>query len=216
MNIEEDRLNVKLPANFTQKDPELNKKQVNSWWDLIKFSITAFLIVVPIRIFLVQPFVVSGESMIPTFHDKDYLIVDEITYRFKEPSRGDVIIFRPPNQPKGIFYIKRVIGLPGETVTIKGTKIFIYNQNNPEGFELNEPYIQNVTADSITTVVGPEQLFVLGDNRPRSSDSRVWGLLPIENITGRALIRLFPFRSIDYLPGAQEVYEQKQTPVAQK
>lgn len=215
MHNVEDALKIKLPSNFSTKDPALKKKEVNSWWDLIKFAITAFLIVVPIRVFLVQPFVVSGESMIPTFHDKDYLIVDELTYRFKPPMRGDVIVFRPPNQPKGIFYIKRIIGLPGETVVIKGSKITIINAQNPEGMQLDEPYVQNIAADNVTTIVGPDELFVLGDNRPRSSDSRVWGLLPIKNIVGRALIRLYPFRDLDYLPGAQEVYQLKNSPVAQ-
>lgn len=216
MYTQEDNLKIKLPSNFSNQDPTLQKKEVNSWWDLIKFAITAFVIIVPIRFFIIQPFVVSGDSMVPTFHDKDYLIVDEISYRFKSPQRGDVIIFKPPNQPKGIYYIKRIIGLPGESISIKGTKVTIVNKEHPEGYQLSEPYVQNISSDNFETTVAEGELFVLGDNRPRSSDSRVWGLLPIKNITGRALVRLFPFRDISYLPGAHEVYSPMKYPIAQK
>ena len=214
MDYFKDRLEVKLPANFQTLDPEIQKKQVNSWWELIKFAIVTVVIIFPIRMFVIQPFIVSGESMVPTFHNHDYLIVDELTYRFKLPQRGDVIVFRPPNQPKGVFYIKRVIGLPGDTVTLKGSKVIITNQDNPTELILREPYLQNVTTENMTVTVEEGELFVLGDNRPRSSDSRIWGKLPLENVTGRALVRLYPFRSIDYLPGAQEVYKFDASPIA--
>ncbi len=206
MDYLKDRLEVKLPANFQSVDPETQKKQVNSWWELIKFAAITFLIIFPIRMYVIQPFIVSGESMVPTFHNNDYLIVDELSYRFHPPARGDVIVFKPPNQPKGVFYIKRVIGLPGETVTLKGSKIIIINSEHPEGMTLNEPYLQNITTENMTYKIEEGELFVLGDNRPRSSDSRVWGKLPMKNVTGRALVRLYPFRSIDYLPGAHQVY----------
>lgn len=214
MDYLKDRLAIKLPTNFQTVDPELQKKQVNSWWELIKFAIITFLIIFPIRMFVIQPFIVSGESMVPTFHDRDYLIVDELSYRFHLPQRGDVIVFHPPNQPKGVFYIKRVIGLPGETVTLKGSKVIITGGTHTEELILREPYIQNVTSENMSVTVGENELFVLGDNRPRSSDSRVWGKLPLENVTGRALFRLYPFRSIDYLPGAQEVYKYENNPIA--
>ncbi len=214
MDYLKDRLAIKLPANFQTIDPETQKKQVNSWWELIKFAIITFLIIFPIRMYVIQPFIVSGESMVPTFHDHDYLIVDELSYRFHSPRRGDVIVFKPPNQPKGVFYIKRVIGIPGDTVTLKGSKVIITNQEHPEEMILREPYIQSITTENTTVKVGEGELFVLGDNRPRSSDSRVWGKLPLENVTGRALIRLYPFRSIDYLPGAQEVYKYDANSIA--
>lgn len=216
MDYLKDRLSIKLPANFQTIDPETQKKQVNSWWELIKFALFTFLIILPIRLYVIQPFIVSGESMVPTFHDHDYLIIDELTYRFKPPQRGDVIVFRPPNQPKGVFYIKRVIGLPGETITLKGSKITVTSKDQPEEQILREPYIQNITTENMVVTVEEGELFVLGDNRPRSSDSRIWGKLPIENVTGRALIRLYPFRSIDYLPGAQEVYNYDPSPIALK
>lgn len=207
MNYFKNQFDIRMPSNFRKSPPEEPKTQeINSWWEIIKFAIIAFLIIVPIRMYIVQPFIVSGESMIPTFHDGDYLVIDEISYRFHKPRRGDVIVFHPPQEGKGIYYIKRVIGLPNETVTLTGTKVIVANDIDKIGVELKEPYLQNISSDKMVVHVGPDELFVMGDNRPRSSDSRKWGTLPLENITGRALLRLFPFRTLEYLPGAQQVY----------
>ncbi len=197
---------ISLPSNFETVDPETKIKQVDSWWDIIKYAIVAFIIIVPIRLYVVQPFIVSGESMIPTFHDGDYLVIDEISYRLNGPQRGDVIVFHPPNQKKGVYYIKRIIGLPGETVTMTNGKVHISSDTDPKGMDLVEPYLQNMLADNFTTHIGQNEVFVLGDNRPRSSDSRAWGTLPIDNITGRALVRLFPFRDIKYLSVKNQTY----------
>lgn len=197
---------VKLPSNFQTIDPETKVKQVDSWWEILKFAFIAFIIIVPVRLYVVQPFIVSGESMIPTFHDGDYLVIDQLSYRFQDPARGDVIIFHPPNQKKSVYYIKRIIGLPGETVTITNGKVHITADGSSDDIELVEPYLQNVLADNFTTHVGENEVFVLGDNRPRSSDSRAWGTLPVENITGRALVRLFPFRDIKYLSKKNQTY----------
>lgn len=159
------------------------------------------LIVLPIRFFIAQPFVVRGESMHPTFENSDYLIVDELTYRFNDPKRGDVVVFRYPNNPE-IFYIKRIIGLPGETVSIVKGKVSVTTTGG-ETVTLPEDYV--VTEDATYTVeraLGADQFFVMGDNRPKSSDSRVWGALPRENIMGRAYVRLLPFNTFEVLPGA--------------
>lgn len=198
---------AQIPSNFRKflLKTTSNHGQ-NSWWELIKFAIIAFIIIVPIRMYIVQPFIVSGESMVPTFQNGDYLVIDELSYRFHQPRRGDVIVFHPPQEGKGIYYIKRVIGLPNETVTLTGTKVIITNDIDKIGVELKEPYLQNISSDKMVVHVGPNELFVMGDNRPRSSDSRKWGTLPLDNITGRALLRLFPFRTLEYLPGAQQVY----------
>lgn len=185
------------------------KKEENSFWDLLKFTLIALLIIVPLRLFIAQPFIVSGESMYPTFKNKDYLIVDQLTYRIHPPNRGDVVIFHPPAQTKGIYYIKRVIGLPGETVSMKDNIITVVNEENPEGFVLNEPYIKNVGGSGFTQTLKEGEYYTLGDNRPRSADSRSWGVLPEQNIVGRALLRLFPFSSVAFLPGAQAHYEQE-------
>lgn len=177
------------------------QKHAESAWDLLKFAVIALAIVVPIRMFIAQPFVVSGESMFPTFDDGQYLIVDEISYIVNGPHRGDVVIFRYPNDPSR-FFIKRIIGLPNEKVSIKAGVVTITNQAHPEGFNLKEDYIDeqfNTTGDYTT---GSEEYFVMGDNRNRSSDSRIWGMLPRKLMVGRAYFRLLPFKDVSYLPGA--------------
>lgn len=177
------------------------QKKEGSIWELIRFAIIALLIVVPIRVFIAQPFIVSGSSMVPTFTNRDYLIVDEISYRFEEPKRGDVIVFRYPKDPSK-FFIKRVIGLPGETVSINSGTVTIKNTTNPDGFTLDEPYIKSTTEQGIApTTLGDGEFFVMGDNRNASSDSRSWGLLPEKNIVGRALVRLVPVAHAGIMPG---------------
>ena len=191
---------------------EIENKQVHtpkeeSVWDLIRFALVVFVIAMGVRFFVAQPFVVSGSSMVPTFNDRNYLIIDELTYRFHGPERGDVVVFHPPGQPKGIYYIKRVIGLPGETVSINNGVVMITNKEHPNGFRLEEPYISSATTGQMVITVKDDDYFVMGDNRPYSSDSRIWGLLPKENIVGRALIRLFPVKTIGILPGEYNAYE---------
>lgn len=159
------------------------------------------LIVLPIRIFIAQPFVVDGESMFPTFKNADYLIVDELSYRFHAPARGDVVIFRYPNDPS-VFYIKRLIGLPGETVHIDHGVVTV-TKTDGSTVTLDENYVVNEDATyNGATTLGDGQYFAMGDNRPRSSDSRVWGVLPRANIVGRAYLRIFPFNNAGVLPGA--------------
>ena len=168
--------------------------------EILLFVFLAVVIVVPIRMFVAQPFVVDGESMYPQFTDGDYLIVDELTYRFKEPERGDVVVFKYPGDPS-VFYIKRIIGLPGETVAIDRGQVTI-KQPGGNTFPLSEPYV--VAEDATYTrevMLGDDQFFVMGDNRPRSSDSRVWGPLPKDHLMGRAFVRLLPPSGIGFMPG---------------
>ncbi|MBP6924033.1 MAG: signal peptidase I [Candidatus Pacebacteria bacterium] len=172
--------------------------------EIIRFSIIALLIVIPIRMFVAQPFIVSGASMETTFHSGEYLIVDQVSYHLHGPARGDVIIFRYPRDPSK-FFIKRVIGVPGDTILIKDGIVTISNEANPEGFTLEEPYAETMPpAAKMTETLGDREYFVMGDNRDESSDSRVWGVLQEERIIGRAWIRLFPPTVIDYLPGAAD------------
>lgn len=160
-----------------------------------------------IQKFIVRPFIVSGDSMDPVIQNKEYLIIDEVSYRLREPARGEVIVFRAPPEPTK-YYIKRIIGLPGETVKISGTQITIINKEHPEGIDLDEPYITHHTrGDSMSITVPQGQYFVMGDNRDASYDSRGWGPLPEAAIRGRALLRLLPFSKIDYLPG-NETYDE--------
>lgn len=168
--------------------------------DIIKYIVIAILIVIPVRMFIAQPFIVSGESMYSTFLDGDYLIIDEISYNLGSPHRGDVIVFKYPLDPKR-FFIKRIIGLPNEEILIKEGVITIKNKENPEGFTYQEPYLKQEFKDSLNFETTEKEYFVLGDNRARSSDSRVWGPLPEKLITGRAFVRLLPFKNISYLPG---------------
>jgi len=164
--------------NYDSEEVDLSKSldskpsKKESIWDLVRFTIIAILIVAPIRMFIAQPFIVNGKSMDPTFKNGDYLIVDEISYRFSEPKKDDVIVFRFPSNTSR-FLIKRIAGLPGETIEVEGK----------------------------TYTLGDDEYFVLGDNRPVSSDSRTWGSLDSEFIIGRAFLRLWPFNTISVLPG---------------
>ena len=179
------------------------QKKAEGIWDLIKFAVIAFAIVMPIRMFIAQPFIVSGESMYPTFNDGEYLIIDEISYIVGEPNRGDVVVFRYPSDPSR-FFIKRMIGLPNEEISIHGNEVKITNKDNPEGFTLVEPYINEDFNFDGTYQTKDEEYFVLGDNRNRSSDSRFWGILPQELVVGRAYLRLLPIKNISYMPGAYD------------
>ncbi len=176
------------------------RKHIHSLWEIIEFAVIALIIVIPIRAFVAQPFVVSGTSMVPTFQNSDYLIVDEISYRFEDPKRGEVIIFKYPKDTTK-YFIKRIIGLPGETVVINGNAVTIINKEHPEGFTLDDSYIQNKSVNYMQTNLGPDEYFVMGDNRAGSSDSRFWGNLPKDLIVGRALVRLLPVKHVGLFPG---------------
>jgi signal peptidase I len=169
--------------------------------DLFTLALLIILVVIPIRVFVISPFVVDGESMHPTFENLNYLIVDELLYRFSAPARGDVIVFRYPENPS-IFYIKRIIGLPGETVSINHGEITITTTGGGT-IILNEPYIVNEDATYTKNVsLNSEEYFVMGDNRPNSSDSRIWGPLPKKDIIGRVDLRLLPISRSGFFPGA--------------
>ncbi len=174
-------------------------------WEIIKFALIALIIVVPIRTYIAKPFIVEGASMVPTFEDKNYLIVDEISYRLSDPKRGDVIVFHPP-QNDAVYYIKRVIGLPGETIAIEKGKVTIKNTEHPDGFPLDEDYVSELGTTTLTRTLGETDYFVMGDNRPYSSDSRYFGVLPRDHIRGRAFLRLYPLKDISLFPGEHHSY----------
>lgn len=180
----------------------------NTLGETLKFALIALAIVIPVRLFIAQPFIVSGASMEPTFDDAQYLIVDELSYRLHEPARGDVVIFRPPKDPSK-FYIKRVIGLPNETVLIKSGIITIINKENPDGMRLNEPYLENKKEETASYELADDEYFVLGDNRSASSDSRTWGPIHREVIIGRPFVSLYPVNTASILPG-QHRYDTNQ------
>ena len=174
------------------------KKLLLFLWELTKIAIIAVLIVVPIREFVFQPFFVRGSSMEPSFHSFDYLIVDEISYHFHSPHRGDVIVFRNPNNPKQKF-IKRIIGLPGETIKIQNGQVFIKKNNKFLRLDESAYLPKNIeTPGNEEITLKKNEYFVMGDNRPFSFDSRSWGPLPKKNIIGRVDLKLWPFSHIKH------------------
>lgn len=177
---------------------ELIKSIVDFVKEIIKVVVISALIVVPIRYYLIQPFFVSGSSMVPQFHNGEYLIIDEFSYRNNPPQRGDVIIFRYPKDTAQ-FYIKRIIGLPGETVQIKDEKVIIYDKERklyPWGLALDETsYLKKgeLTKGNVDITLGDSEYFVMGDNRNASSDSRYWGPVDKKFIIGKVWVRAWPF-----------------------
>jgi len=178
------------------------ESQVPEWWrnfrsfvwETVKVIIISLLIIVPVRYFLIQPFYVQGSSMKPNFFDREYLIIDEISYRFEKPVRGEVIVFRYPRDPKK-FFIKRVIGLPGEQVEINNSEITIFNSQNPDGFKLDESgYLaQDVkTSGNLRVSLDDNEYYVMGDNRSSSLDSRGFGPIQSPAIVGRVWLRGWP------------------------
>lgn len=175
----------------------------NSQGSLLGYTVVALGLALFIRFFVAAPYVVSGASMDPNFEDWHYLIIDRISYDLGDPERGDVIVFDLP-QEGGRSLIKRVIGLPEETVVLKGQSVTIVNEKHPEGLTLAEPYLDPKNLEGINDMrvtLSTDEYFVLGDNRRVSADSRLWGTLAREHIVGRALIRLYPLDQISLLPG---------------
>ena len=186
-------------------DPKELQPEEHPLTEIIRFSIIALIIVIPIRMFVAQPFIVSGASMENTFESGEYLIVDQISYQFEEPKRGEVIIFRYPRDTSK-FFIKRVIGIPGDTISIDGDVVTLSNETYPNGVVLDEPYIASMQPNTrLTEELNEGEYFVMGDNRDASSDSRMWGILHEDKIVGRAFLRLFPVTGIDAFPGAYDI-----------
>ena len=163
--------------------------------ELIKIAILAGITIFVIRALIFKPFYVKGQSMEPNFYEKDYLIIDEITYRFREPERGEIIVLKSPVSTD--FYLKRVVGLPGERVKVENGKVIIYNDDNPKGMILNETYLNSIsTSGSVSFTLGDDQYFVLGDNRGASFDSRSFGAISRDAVIGRVWLRGWPFDRI--------------------
>ncbi|PIR86698.1 MAG: signal peptidase I [Candidatus Harrisonbacteria bacterium CG10_big_fil_rev_8_21_14_0_10_49_15] len=170
------------------------KRFLGHLWEIAEIIIIALVTVYIIRTFIAQPFLVSGASMESTFIDGDYLLIDELTYYFREPARGEVVVFRYPLNPKS-FFIKRIIGLPGETVQVFNDQIRITPAESGEPFILDEFYLDESTYTSgeQSTELAAGEYFVMGDNRSNSFDSRNWGALDKGEIVGLARLRVFPF-----------------------
>ncbi len=200
----ENQTNNNPPYNYEAykptQEPMPQTPHDQSWWELIKFALIALAIVIPVRMYVAEPFVVSGSSMVPTFSDRDYLIINKFSYRLDNPSRGDVIVFKYPNDPSK-FFIKRIMALPGETIDIRGNDVTITNTLHPNGLLLDQPFVKNSDNNDVHLKLKSDEYYVMGDNRSASSDSRTWGPLKRTYITGKVLLRLLPLQNIDMEPG---------------
>lgn len=179
-------------------EPQKAKKEM-SWTSFFIFLAMILLF----RVFVLEPHSVSGSSMDDTFKDKDYVLVDKISYRFKAPQKGDVIVFNPPAAAENTNrFIKRIIATPGDTIEIKDGLTYINNQS------INEKFVTYTSLkDSSSITLKPDEYFVMGDNRNVSYDSRYWGTITKDEIQGRVLLRLYPFNKISIFPGIKE-YKQ--------
>jgi signal peptidase I len=178
------------------------KKFLSFFWEVAKIVIIALIIVIPIRYLVFQPFFVKGQSMEPNFADGDYLIIDELSYKFGDPQRGEVVVFKYPNDPSQ-RYIKRIIGLPGERVEVSNGKVVIFDEQGSEILEESEYLPSSFTPGTVSVTLGEDEYFVLGDNRAVSSDSRRWGSLTEDEIIGKVFLRAWPLASFSMinLPG---------------
>ena len=186
----------------TVKPPHSFRRSV---WEWAKVIVIALVIALPIRFFIAEPFVVNGASMDPTFSTGEFLIVDRLTYDFEKPQRGQVVVFRYPGDPS-IYYIKRIIGLPGETVCLNDGQVSISTSTPPAcpgPLSLDQPFVaaDHASHDTGTYTLTASQYFVMGDNRAQSADSRLWGPLPANLIIGQPLLRLTPLSAISFWPG---------------
>lgn len=168
--------------------------------EVLQIILISSAIIVPIRYFLIQPFYVKGASMEPNFYDQEYLIIDELTYRTRSPERGEIVVFRYPRDPSQ-FFIKRVIGLPGETVQIEDGHVTLYTAEHPNGVLLTESYLGDVlTSGTKKVTLAANEFYVLGDNRGESMDSRIFGPVTRDHFIGRVWIRGLPVNRATTFP----------------
>jgi len=164
--------------------------------ELAKIAVLAIVTIVLVRYFLFKPFLVKGKSMEPTFFESEYLIIDELSYRFVDPKRGDIIVFEAPNVEHKDYYLKRILGLPGERVRVEDNKVIIYNTEHPEGIVVEENYLVEETDGTVQYALGDDEYFVMGDNRDESFDSRRFGPIEGNTIVGRTWFRGWPFTRV--------------------
>jgi len=192
----DDNLSPNVAKTSTEGSDDTTKgsSTVKSWLrEMVESVLPALVIVLVVNVFLAQATRVEGQSMEPNLHNNERLIVEKISYRFRSPSRGDIVVLRRPYRSSEPL-IKRVVGMPGDTVEVKNGQVFI------NGEALNEPYLDQPTWGAIAlTVVPEEHVFVLGDNRRASNDSRAFGFVSYNDIIGRAWVRYWPPQEIGVL-----------------
>lgn len=183
---------------------KLDEYQTSLVKEAIKVIFISVIIIVPIRLFVIQSFFVVGVSMQPSYENGDYLLVDKISYQFSEPSRGDVVVFKSPTDNYET-YIKRIIGVPYDTVIIRGDTVEILAEDFEKGIIIDESYIQGSTGlhleseGDMVVSLGKGEYFVMGDNRSDSWDSRFWGNLEESEILGKVWVRLWPVGSVNFI-----------------
>jgi signal peptidase I len=182
------------PPKHLEEDLTIGKQAVIFVWEIFKVVIISLAIIIPIRYFLIKPFYVKGASMEPNFYDHEYLIINEISYRFNEPERGDAVVFRYPFDPSQ-YFIKRIIGLPGEKIKLSAGKIYITPAGSSQEGLLEEDYLLPAmkTLGSIELILAEDEFYLLGDNRLASLDSRAFGPIKRSHIVGKTLLRGWPF-----------------------
>ena len=176
---------------------ELIKKLLGSLFDFLQGIVVILAIMVMIYLFIMSPQEISGASMEPNFHNGEYILTNKIIYKFKEPIRGDVIIFKSPKD-KTVDYIKRIIGLPGDTVRLENNSYYVNDVKIEEPYEPSDMpiYGGSFLAEGDEIIVPEGQYFVSGDNRPHSSDSREFGPIAKEDFIGKALFRYWPLNTL--------------------
>lgn len=168
------------------------KQAVAAFFDFLQGIVAIAAIMVMIYLFIMSPQEISGSSMTPTFTNGEYILTNKVLYRFTLPKRGDVVIFKSPKN-KDVDYIKRVIGLPGETIRLEGGMFYINDVPLIEHYDYNKPVFGESYMHEGDEIVIPEgQYFLIGDNRPGSSDSREFGPVPLEDFIGKAFLRYWP------------------------
>jgi signal peptidase I len=189
--------------NIYEEELTPTQKVMQFFWDLLKVVCVSLAIIIPVRYFLIQPFYVKGASMEPSFYDHEYLIIDEISYRVGEPERGDIIVFKYPKDPSQ-FFIKRIVGLPGEKIEIKDNNVYLYESKNAKQKQiLDESLYLDESAKTVgnnTWVLGEGEYYVLGDNREHSLDSRKFGPVYSDLVVGKVWFRGWPFWRFTVFP----------------
>lgn len=189
-----------IPVEAEQ--PSTTEQVSHAAWEIFKTVSVILVAALIIRTFLVQPFFVDGNSMQPTFQPSDYLLVNQLSYHFSKPRHGDIVVFKAPPEPTE-NYIKRIVGVPGDTVELKNGGVMIKNSKHPQGVMISEPYVRQNTrtqpeTEQTSWKLSGNDYFVAGDNREpgMSSDSRAWGPVPRENIIGKVALRVYPIASL--------------------
>jgi signal peptidase I len=192
---------TKLPENET-KLPEapIWLRVWRSQQENLRLVAIALVLALLIRTFVAEPRYIPSDSMLPTLHTGDRLVVDKVSYHFHQPEKGDIVVFEPPEQLQSQGYsssqvfIKRIIAKPGQIISVKGGKVYINDEPLSEDYIAEPPAYRLVSAQ-----IPPEKFFVMGDNRNDSNDSHIWGFLPKQNIIGRAVFRFWPLSRIGFV-----------------